>query len=67
MSEAKIQKIIDLYQSGKSFVTVGKELIVNPEAIRQTRIRGGVQIRWVHELRSLSQRSPRPRFLHVRH
>jgi hypothetical protein len=34
LSEAKIQNAIALYQSGNSFVTVGKELNFNPETIR---------------------------------
>jgi len=51
MTEAKILKAIVLYQSGKSFVTVGKELNVNPETIRQALIERGVKIRGPHERR----------------
>lgn len=49
LSEASIQKAIAIYQSGKSFVAVGKELNVNPETIRQTFIKRGVAIRGAHE------------------
>ena len=55
MTEAKTQKAIVLYQSGMSFVAVGKQLKVNPETIRQTFIKRGVEIRGAHERRRLSQ------------
>ena len=45
---------IALYQSGKSFVTVAKELKVNPETIRQAFIKRGVKIRGAHKIRNQS-------------
>ena len=49
MSEAKIQNAVALYQSGKSFAAVGKQLKVNPETIRHALIKRGVKIRGAHE------------------
>jgi transposase-like protein len=48
MTEANIKKAIALYQSGLSFVAVGKKLGVNPETVRRAFIKYGVIIRRAH-------------------
>jgi len=52
MSEATIQRAIALYQSGRSFAAVGKELKVNPETVRRALRNRDVDVRRPHDARS---------------